>query len=160
MTDDKRTKYEQRITQARESLKNLLTSLDEAQWQTPVISEGQTWSVADVVAHLVENEVGMSIHIYKIRQGRETVPENFDLEEWNAGLKKRMGETSPQALLQKMEEARAKTLEQLHQIEADQWSLQGRHPDQGLITIEKYYETIAGHDEHHLADIKAGLDMN
>jgi hypothetical protein len=111
------------------------------------------------MGHLVENERGMSIHVYKVRQGRETVPGSFDLEEWNAGLKERMGTVTPSDVLQQMAEVRAKTLAELGKIKDEEWGLTGRHPDQGTITIAQYYETIAGHDAHHYADIKQALGL-
>ncbi|HXV98388.1 MAG TPA: maleylpyruvate isomerase N-terminal domain-containing protein, partial [Anaerolineae bacterium] len=92
---NKKNILKQRLSQARTELENLLTSLIPDQWHTPIISEGDTWTVLDIVAHLVENERGMSIHVHKIRQGKETVPEGFDLTQWNAGLKRRMGSPTP-----------------------------------------------------------------
>lgn len=157
---DRKAKYEQQLTQSRETLKDLLASLNEEQWQTVVISEGQTWTVSDVVAHLLENEIGMSIHIHKTRQGKETVPEGFDVNEWNAGMKERKTAQTPQELLGNLDKARARTLQGLRELEEHEWSLKGRHPVQGMITIEQYYETIAGHDTHHANDIKQGLGIS
>jgi hypothetical protein len=37
--------------------------------------------------------------------------------------------------------------------------LTGRHPVQGIITIEQYYQTMANHDREHLEDIKRGLGL-
>lgn len=159
MSNEKREAYKQQLTQARTDLLTLLDSLNKTQWQTTVISEGQDWSVADIVTHLLENERGMSIHIHKIRQGRETVPADFDLEEWNAGLKERNAPAEPEQLLTGLAQVRAKTLEVLATVEDHEWDLSGRHPDRGLITIAQYYETIAGHDRHHAADIRRGLGL-
>ena len=159
MPTDTKTKCEQQIIQSRNELKQLLASLSEEQWQTPIISENQTWTMTDIVAHLLENEIGMSIHVHKIRQGRETVPEGFELDEWNAGLKKRMGNPGREELLEKLDQARAKTLEVLRSIKDDEWNLQGRHPLHGIISIEQYYETMAGHDRWHAGDIKRALGL-
>jgi len=156
---DKKTELKQKLAQARTNLQNLLASLTEAQWHTPVISEGDTWTVLDIVAHLVENERGMSIHVHKIRQGKETVPEGFDLNQWNAGLKGRMGSPTSTELLENMAQTRARTLEGLESIQDTEWELTGRHPFRGLITIEQYYETIALHDTLHANDIKKALEI-
>jgi uncharacterized protein (TIGR03083 family) len=159
MSTDKKTKLKQKLTQARTDLENLLASLTPEQWLTPVISEGNTWTVLDIAAHLVENERGMSIHVHKIRKGQETVPPDFELNQWNAGLKDRMGQPSPADLLQNLAQTRAKTLEVLDSIRADEWGLTGRHPARGVITIEQYYETMANHDAWHTNDIKKGLGL-
>ncbi len=156
---DKKIELNQKLDQSRHELLTLLASLTDAQWRTPVISEGDTWTPLEVIAHLAENERGMSIHIYKTRQGKETVPESFKVDDWNAGLKGRMGAPTPAEALQNLEQVRVKTLEGLETINDDEWGLKGRHPVQGLITIEEYYHVIANHDVSHLNDIKKGLGI-
>ncbi|MBI1878762.1 MAG: DinB family protein [Chloroflexi bacterium] len=159
MSTDKKTTLKQKLTQARTDLENLLASLTPEQWHTPVISEGNTWTALDIVAHLVENERGMSIHVHKIRKGQETVPPDFNLNQWNAGLKGRMGHPSPEELLANMVQTRTRTLEGLESIRDEEWDLTGRHPARGVITIAQYYETMAGHDAWHTGDIKKALGL-
>lgn len=160
MPTDKKSMWQDRLAQARTQLEELLSSLDETQLHTPVITEGANWTPLDILAHLVENERGMSIHVYKIRQGRQTVPEDFDLKEWNAGLKERMGTDHTLAeLLDNLAEVRARTLQGLDSLNEDEWALTGRHPNRGIITIEQYYETMASHMQEHAQDIKKGLGL-
>ncbi len=159
MTDNKNEFYKEQISQARTNLIDLLKSLSEEQLQTQVFSEGNTWTVLDIVAHLLENEQAMSVHVHKIRKGRETVPEGFDLEEWNAGLHQRTETRSLAEMLNDMVAAREKTLEVLASIKDNEWALQGRHPLRQTITIEQYYETITGHDSWHIKDIKKALGL-
>ncbi|MFN8459242.1 MAG: DinB family protein [Anaerolineae bacterium] len=156
---DKKTSLRNKLNQNRIELESLLTSLSPEQWQTPVFEEGDTWTVLTVASHLTENERGMSIHIHKTRQGKETVPEGFNVHEWNAGVKGRIGAPAPAELLQMMAQTRARTLEGLESIKDEEWGLTGRHPTQGLITIEQYFETIANHDLEHLAQIKRALGV-
>lgn len=160
MSTDRKAEYTQKLTQARTNLLNLLNSLSAEQLQTPVISEGQTWTPLDLVAHLLENERAMSIHVHKIRNGRETVPTGFDLKQWNAGLKERVGTLpSLKEMLNELAQVRVKTLEVLESLSEEEWDLQGRHPNRGRIPIEQYYETIAEHDTWHINDIKNGLGL-
>lgn len=156
---DKKEFWQEQLSQSRAALEALLNQLAPEQWQTPVFSEEQSWTVQDVVAHLVENERAMSIHIHKIRKGEETVPASFDLQQWNAGLKTRTGAVSPAELRQRMIEVRAKTLQGLATITEADWQLTGRHPARGVITIEQYFETIAGHETSHTTDIKTALGL-
>lgn len=155
---DTKTRLKQKLVEARAELQNLLASLIPEQWHTPVISEDNTWTVLDIVAHLVENERGMSIHVHKIRKGQEPLPSNFNLQEWNAGLKGRMGQPSPAELLEAMAQTRARTLEGLESIRDEEWNLTGHHPARGVISIAQYYETMAGHDVGHTGDIRKGLN--
>jgi hypothetical protein len=157
MTTDKKSFWKRELTQARQELHSLLDSLSPAELQTPVISEDQTWTVVDVVAHLAENERGMSIHVHKVRKGQETLPETFDLTKWNAGLKERMGTPSLEELLETLAQIRARTLAELDSLQEEEWGLRGRHPSRGMITIEQFYETMAAHDRGHIKDIKKAL---
>jgi hypothetical protein len=159
MSTDKKSELKQKLAQARTDLEKLLTSLTDAQWRTPIFSAGDTWTVRDIVAHLTEAERGMSIHIHKIRQGKETIPGDFNLAQWNGGLKGRMGSPSPADLLEALVQTRAKTLSVLDSIGPEEWDLIGRHPARGPITIEQYYETMANHDAEHIRDIKEALGL-
>ena len=160
MPEDKKNELKQKMAQARSELKTLLASLTDAQWHTPVISEQNTWTALDIAAHLVENERGMSIHVHKIRKGQETVPADFDLNQWNAGLIGRIGQPTPAEVLETMDQTRARTLEGLASIRDEEWELTGRHPARGVISVEQYYETMAGHDMWHTNDIKKGLGLS
>ena len=154
---DKKVYWQQQLAQSRAALIELLDSLSEEQWQIPVFGEGQDWTVQDVVAHLIESEQGMSIHIHKVRKGRETLPEGFNLDDWNAGLNDRTGETTPQELREKLEPVRERTLQGLETLTDDEWSLTGRHGLRGVITIEQYYETISGHEATHTEHMKRAI---
>jgi uncharacterized protein (TIGR03083 family) len=149
--------WTERLGAARRQLLDVLQALEPAQWQTAVFSEGEPWTVTTVVSHLTDSERGMSIQVHKIRKGEETVPEGFDLNRWNAGVKKRIGEPSPEELLSLLAATRAKTLEVMSTLKDEEWTLTGRHPSRGIITIEQYYETIAGHEATHAQDIQKAL---
>lgn len=158
MSKDKKTLWQQKLAQSRMQLRSVLTRLTDEQWQAEVYSEGQTWTVTNVVAHLAESETGMSIQVHKVRQGQETVPEGFDLDRWNAGLTKRTGDISPEELLHKLAEVRTRTLQEMDTLKDEEWALTGRHPSQGVITIEQYYKVISGHEVMHAQDIATAIE--
>jgi len=159
MSTEKKKIWKQKLAQSRMALRMLLAALKLEQWETVVFSEGDSWTVATIVGHLVENERGMSIHVHKIRKGEETVPAGFDLEVWNAGLKERMGEAGPGELLEALATTRAKTLEVMDSLQDQDWALAGRHPSRGIITIEQYYETMHFHELAHTEDVKTALGL-
>ncbi|MFQ5578572.1 MAG: DinB family protein [Anaerolineae bacterium] len=159
MTAEIRDNCKQLLTHSREQLNRLLARLTEEQWQTPVFTEDNTWTVADIVAHLIETERGMSIQAHKARKGQETIPQGFDLDRYNAGMKKRMGTLSPAELLQGLAQVRAKTLAVIDTLTGEDWGKMGRHPSRGMITVEQYYHTIAAHERIHSEDIKNTLGL-
>jgi len=155
----KQQQWERLLTEARQELFTTLQSLTPEQWQTQIFSEGSTWTVATAVSHIIDAERGMSIQVHKARKGEPTIPEGFDIDRWNAKVQERIGDLSPAELLEKLDATRNKTLEVLNSLSEDEWSMTGRHPSRGIITIEQYYETIAAHDQMHLTDVKKGLGI-
>jgi len=159
MSTDKKNELKQKLAQSKQALEVVLNTLSPEQWEVKVFSEESNWTIKEIVAHLIDGETGMSIQVHKVRKGRETVPEGFDLDTWNNSLQKRWGEIpTPTTLMQKLAETRAKTLENLDTIKDEEWTLQGRHPSQGILTIEQYYLTIAGHEAIHTEDIRKAVD--
>ncbi len=68
MSTERRDHWKEKLSESREALFALLAGLSPEQWQTTVFAEGERWTVATVLAHLVESERGMSIHVHKIRK--------------------------------------------------------------------------------------------
>ena len=159
MSVDRKTEWQQKLAESRAALLALLTSLQPEQWTQPVFTEGDTWTVTTVVSHLLDSERGMSIQIHKTRKGEETIPEGFDINRWNAGVQKRVGNLSSTELIAGLEATRAKTLDVMNSLQDDDWARVGRHPTRGLITVEQYYETIYGHELSHAEDMKRALAL-
>jgi hypothetical protein len=159
MTTNQIQRLQEQLAVTRRELLALLHSLRTDQWQTPVFSDGDHWNVAMLVTHLAEAERGMSIQVHKIRKGEETVPANFELNRWNAGVRARMGERTPLELLELLNATRDKTLAVMATLGDEEWALTGRHPSRGIITIAQYYETMAGHDREHAAAIRNALNL-
>ena len=159
MSAERTAHWTRKLNESRTALFALLDGLSPEQWQTTVFSEGDAWTVSSVLAHLVESEQGMSIHVHKIRKGEPTIPDNFDLERWNAGLTQRTGDVAPDELMTRAIATRAKTLEMMDSLNDHEWELTGRHPSRGEITVAQYYETIHAHETMHLQDLRAALGV-
>ncbi len=157
MTNGKKAEWTAKLAESRAALDELINSLTPEQWETKVYSEGAEWTVRTVLGHLLEAEQGMSIQVHKIRKGEETVPEGFDIEQWNAGAEERTGTLSPDKLKQALAQTRQKTLEVMGTLNDEEWALTGRHPGRGIISIEQYYATIQGHELMHTKDIQEVL---
>lgn len=154
MSEEKRSHWQQKLSESRRALLAFLNELPAEQWTSPVFSEGEPWTITTVVSHLLDSERGMSIQVHKIRKGEETVPADFDITRWNSGVQKRIGDRTPAELLSLLDATRAKTLEVMNALRGEEWALTGRHPARGIITIEQYYETIHAHELAHLADME------
>lgn len=157
MSVDRKTHWQEKLAESRAALFALLNSLQPGQWHAPVFSEGDTWNVATVVSHLLDSERGMSVQVHKSRKGEETLPPGFDLDRWNAGVPKRIGNLSPAELIAALETTRAKTLDVMNSLQDEDWARTGRHPSRGVITIDQYYETIHAHELIHADDIRKAV---
>ena len=159
MSAERKAHWQQKLNESRAALYELLNSLAPEQWQATVFAEGDTWTVTTVLAHLVESERGMSIHVHKIRKGEATIADDFDLDRWNAGLTRRTGDVAPEELMANAVATRAKTLEVMDSLDESEWELTGRHPSRGQISITRYYETIHAHEVSHLRDVREALGV-
>jgi hypothetical protein len=157
MSAERKALWKRKFDESRTALFELLNSLSPKKWQTTVFAEGDTWTVATVLAHLVESERGMSIHVHKIRKGEATIAKDFDLERWNAGLTRRTGDVAPEELMANAAATRARTLKVMDSLDESEWELTGRHPSRGEISITQYYETIHAHEVGHLRDIREAM---
>jgi len=154
MSEQKRTHWQQKLSESRRDLLAFLEALPADAWTTPVFSEGEPWTITTVVSHLIDSERGLSIQVHKIRKGEETVPPDFDINRWNSGVQKRIGDLAPAELLAALVTIRAKTVDGMNSLQPAEWTLTGRHPARGIITVEQYYETIHAHELAHLADLQ------
>jgi len=157
MAENRSAYWQEKLADSRAALLTLLSGLTEEEWQKPVFSEGDRWTVQTVVSHLIDGERGMSIQVHKIRKGEKTIPDDFDLNRWNASVQKRVGDLPPAELLAGLAATRARTVEAMQTLQENEWVLTGRHPARGMITIEQYYETIHGHELSHTADLQKAL---
>lgn len=159
MSTERKERWASKLNESRRALFELLSSLSPQQWQTPVFAEGDTWTVATVLAHLVESERGMSIHVHKIRKGEATIAPDFNLERWNAGIVRRIGDAVPAELLASAATTRARTLQLMDSLGDEEWQLTGLHPSRGEISVEQYYQTIHAHEVGHLHDLRTALSQ-
>ena len=117
-------------------------------------NEGEnTWSVREVVAHLIhaENDDWIPRVRVILKSGEEGVFAPFD-REGHVGYSR--GKTLDQ-LLDEFAQARAKGLGELRSLKltAEDLKRRGRHPSFGVVTLSELLATWAAHDLTHLHQI-------
>lgn len=109
-----------------------------------------TWTAADIVAHLIDGErtdwIPRVKMIMQYADARTFVP--FEM---NGYLKARDGKTMAQ-LLDEFARARSENLAELRALNLSAQDLQrpGRHPEFGAVTLSQLLATWAAHDLTHL----------
>jgi hypothetical protein len=117
-------------------------------------NEGEnTWSVREVVGHLIhaENEDWIPRARVILRSGEEGVFAPFDR---GGHMRYSRGKTLDQ-LLDDLTQARAKGLGELRALKltAEDFKRRGRHPSFGVVTLSQLLATWAAHDLTHLHQI-------
>jgi len=67
-----------------EKMYALFAGLTDDQWQAEVYTEGETWTLRNVLAHFVTSERGLVKLFERIRQTGEGSPEDFSIDRYNA----------------------------------------------------------------------------
>jgi hypothetical protein len=133
------------------ALDSLLRGLPEMWTET---NEGEnTWSVREVVAHLIhaENEDWIPRARVILQSGEEGVFAPFDRDGY---VRYGRGKTLAQ-LLDEFARAREKGLGELRamKLTAEDLRRRGRHPSFGVVTLSQLLATWAAHDLTHLHQI-------
>jgi hypothetical protein len=128
-------------------------SLTEAQWQASVFTEGATWIVRNVLAHLLIAETSLPAMFANIRDGLPGTPEGFNFDAYTAEQVQRAAVLSTQELLEQYKTVRAKTIAFVTTLSADDLEKRGRHPFMGITTLAEMIKGICIHNEIHLRDL-------
>jgi uncharacterized protein (TIGR03083 family) len=152
--DAKKKEIKDELSDARSVLFAILQGLSEAAWDATVYSEGETWTVADILRHLTAAERDMTLLVERIRKGAGGVPADFDLDRWNRRSIEKAESKSPADLQAEMRENRLHLIGVIDSIEPEEWDIRGRHGSLRIMTVEEILRLIADHERRHTADIR------
>lgn len=113
------------------------------------------WSVAEIIAHLVEVEIVLAFRIRMIVSFNGTPIQSMDQDLWmrNAGYLVR----NPSGALQSFAILRRQNLAFLGSLPKRQWSYYGVHAERGKESIRHIVNLYGGHDLNHLMQVEAIL---
>lgn len=160
MSLDSKEQLNATLNETRRELLEWAKALPEGDWTQPVYSHGEEWTTLDVFRHLTWAEGGMARLIQQIRQGEEGTPRDFDLDRYNARGVEKLAEKTPAELLEMMTRNRQWVLDILVDLEPAELALTGRHGSGEILSIAQILETIARHEQQHLAEMRQALSRN
>ena len=110
------------------------------------------WSVAEIMAHLVDSEIVTSFRLRLILGTPGTPVPAYDQDAWakSGHYEKRDARTS----LEQFRMLREANLALLKTLTSEQWKHHGMHAERGAETIERLVTLIAGHDLNHTQQIE------
>ncbi len=147
------------LADSRAYLEATLAHIGPDQWKTQVQSEGERWTVRQVLSHLLDAEKGLTGQMKRLQAGKPTIPDDFDLDRWNRGAVRRLSELTPEQLIAGLSESRAALNAFVDGLAADDLQKEGRHTIAGIIPLWRFLQIVAEHEKTHAADIRAALGL-
>lgn len=135
----------------------LFAGLTDEQWNLKVYTEGETWTIRNVLAHFVTSERGLVRLFERIRLTGEGASEDFSIDRYNASQQEKTKDLSPQELLEQYKAVRADSIAWTLSLEEADLDKQGRHPFLGMTTLREMIKMLYLHNQIHYRDMKKVL---
>ena len=115
-----------------------------------------TWTPLEVVGHMVDFEIGFAFRIRSVLCDDRPTLTGYDQDKWVAGQE--YNDYEIEELIGRFALLREINLGLWKQIGAEQMSRVGIHAERGEESLQDMLTMHAGHDLHHLNQIKKYLD--
>ena len=113
------------------------------------------WSVAEILAHLSESEIGCSWRYRQmIEHDGDPLP-SYDQDLWEALGEYSSRDASQSLLLFRL--LREANLRMFDRLSPEQWQCHGMHAERGRMSVADLARQVAGHDINHLEQIRKAL---
>ena len=133
------------------------SELSVAQWQVEVYTEGETWTVCNILSHFVTSESGLVKLFESIRQGGMGANEDFSIDRFNAKQQEITRGLSPAELLKQYHLVRCNSVNWVRGLKAEELLIVGRHPFLGETTLREMIKMVYLHNQIHYRDLKKVL---
>jgi len=135
----------------------LFAGLTDDQWQMKVYTEGETWTIRNVLAHFVTSERGLVKLFERIRNTGEGSPDDFSIDRYNASQQQKTKDLSQQELLEQYKAVRSDSVAWTLSLEESDLEKRGRHPFLGMTTLREMIKMLYLHNQIHYRDMKKVL---
>jgi len=113
------------------------------------------WSVAEIIAHLAEDELASSWRYRQMIENSGCTLAAFDQDRWS-----RLGDYAawnPWVALQMFRLLREANVRMLQRLTAEEWERFGIHAERGKTTVRDLAHHMTGHDRNHIEQIQSIL---
>lgn len=135
----------------------LFAGFTDEQWGSEVYTEGETWTIRNVLAHFVTSERGLLKLFERIRTTGEGSSEDFSIDRYNAAQQQRTKDLTPQELLEQYKATRSDAIAWTLSLSPEELEKQGRHPFLGMTTLREMLKMLYIHNLTHYRDMKKVL---
>jgi uncharacterized damage-inducible protein DinB len=130
------------------------TGLSDDQWKLEVYTEGATWTVRNILAHLMTAERAFIRLFEDIRQGGPGASEDFSIDRYNARQQEKTRELTPQELLEQYKSIRKEMTAWVAGANDADLEKVGRHPFLGVTTLREMVKMVYIHNQIHYRDMR------
>lgn len=135
----------------------LFAHLSDEQWRSEVYTEGEIWTIRNILAHFVTSERGLLKLFERIRTTGEGAAEDFSIDRYNAAQQQRTKELTPEQLLEQYKAIRSDAIAWTLSLSESDLEKVGRHPFLGMTTIREMIKMLYIHNLTHYRDMKKVL---
>jgi hypothetical protein len=135
----------------------IFAGLADGQWQMEVYTEGETWTIRNLLAHFVTAERGLVKLFEQIRLSGNGAADDFSIDRYNAAQQQKTKDLSPQELLEQYKIVRSDTVAWTLSLEESDLDKQGRHPFLGMTSLREMIKMLYIHNQVHYRDMKKVL---
>ena len=135
----------------------LFAGLTDDQWSAKVYTEGETWTIRNVLAHFVTSERGLVKLFEQIRLGGAGASEDFSIDRYNASQQEKTKDLPPQELLEQYKEVRDTSIAWTLSLSELDLEKQGKHPFLGMTSLREMIKMLYLHNQIHYRDMKKVL---
>lgn len=143
-----------RLRSEGEKVTAFFTALDDAAWTQTVYTEGETWTIRNVLVHFVTAEQGFLKLFADIAAGGAGAGDDFDIDRYNARQQEKAQALTRQELLVQFQDVREKMAEWAEGLAEDDLAQVGRHPYLGETTLTEMIKLVYRHNQIHYRDMR------
>jgi uncharacterized damage-inducible protein DinB len=155
---DRKAELKAKLNDSRQILDTVFDQVGD-RWDAQVYSDGLGWTVKQIAAHLVDAERGHLSQASNIAEGKDIIPEDFDIQRYNASRTQKNIDKTPEESRAALKEVRQEILAWLDNIEDEKLDRKGRHATLQIMTVHDILRLVSLHERGHAADIARTLDI-
>ena len=151
------TELVEKLKSEGEKFIDIFSNLTDDQWKTEVYTEGELWTIRNVLSHFVTSERGLVRLFESIRQGGAGATDDFSIDRYNAAQQEKTKDLSPVELLEQYKAMRANSITWVSGLKEEDLEIKGRHPFLGETVIREMVKMLYLHNQIHYRDLKKVL---
>ena len=157
-TNPKCQRLVDRLISSGRKTRDFFDTLEGDDWYQQIYTEGENWSVHQILAHFVASEASIARLVKYILKGNSGVPEDFNIDEFNEREVHCFSKLPNNMILQRFMERRGETIQLVMDMKDADLETQGRHPWLGVVPVEQMIKLMYRHNQIHQRDIRKTLD--